>query len=513
MAIEGLSDKVASLCVRRGFIFPNSEPYGQMSGLYDFGPLGVELKRRIEENYWKRFVRGRQDVVGLDGAILASPKVWEASGHVASFNDPLVDCLKCKSRFRADHLVEEELKISVDGLSQSHIAGLMEEHKIDCPKCKGDLTPIRVFNLMFKTQVGPVSDESSIAYLRPETAQLIFVDFKQVQNATRKNLPFGIAQIGKAFRNEISPRNFIFRLREFNQMELEYFVHPKKLNEIELPPYLAEKKAVFVTATEQEKKGKGHSMSFGQALEKKIIGTKIHAYWLAEFFDWLEGIGINKSKLRLRAHTKDELSHYSSETWDVEYEFPWGFKELMGIANRTDFDLREHSTHSGKDLSIFDEATKEKVTPFVIEPSIGLDRLFFTLLLDAYSEGESKEGSTVVLNLSPKVSPVQVSVFPLMKKDGLKEKAYEVFQTLLDHYAAEFDDAGSIGKRYARNDEVGTPYCVTIDYDSLKDSDVTIRERGSGTQIRVKEKDLVKTLGELLAGKLVFKKAGKVIRD
>ncbi len=490
-----LLDKTINLCLRRGLLFPNSDVYGGMAGFFDYGHFGVELKRNIESSWWKNFVQDREDIVGLDGAIITHPQVWKASGHADAFNDPLVDCKKCKSRFRADHLVEEELKISVDGLSLEKLQELIGNHKIDCPKCKGELTTARVFNLMFRTHIGPVEDESSIAYLRPETAQLIFTDFKIVQAASRKPLPFGIAQIGKAFRNEIAPRNFVFRCREFSQMEIEFFIHPAKINEC---PLLSaehrELEAFFFTSEMQEKKLPHEKKKMGNALEQGIIKTQWHAYWIAESLKWFKSLGIRLENLRVRQHVPTELSHYSSETWDLEYNYPWGWKELQGIANRTDFDLKQHAKFSGKDLCYFDAQTNEKVVPFVIEPSTGLDRAFLTVLLDAFEEREGKEGSAIVLHLSPALAPVKVAIFPLMKKDGLAQKAREVFELLRREFACEYDEAGSIGKRYARHDEIGTPVCITVDYETIEEGTakgtVTVRDRDSGKQERVKITDL-----------------------
>jgi glycyl-tRNA synthetase len=496
-------DKIVNLCLRRGLLFPNSDIYGSMAGFFDYGPYGVELKRNIEGSWWKNFVQDRADIVGMDGTIISHPMVWKASGHADAFNDPLVDCKKCKSRFRADHLVEDELKISVDGLSLEALQELINKHKLVCPKCKGELTVVRVFNLMFRTHVGPVEDESSIAYLRPETAQLIFADFKLIQASSRKQLPFGIAQIGKAFRNEIAPRNFVFRCREFSQMEIEFFIHPAKINDCPLlGAQHRELEAFFYTAEMQEKQTQHQKMKIGDALKKGIIKTQWHAYWIAEIVKWFISLGLRPENMRVRQHVPTELSHYSTETWDLEYNYPWGWKELQGIANRTDFDLKQHAKFSGKDLSYFDVATGEKVIPYVIEPSTGVDRAFLTVLLDAFEERKEKEGSAIVLHLSPKIAPVKVAVFPLMKKDGLGEKAREIFESLKKMFATEYDEAGSIGKRYARHDEIGTPYCITVDYETLEEGasrgTVTVRERDSGKQERVP----IETLGAFLAQRL-----------
>jgi glycyl-tRNA synthetase len=505
---QNLSEKVVNLCLRRAFLFPTSEAYGTFAGFFDYGPLGAEMKRALEASWWRRFVRERRDVVGLDGSILTNPKVWKASGHADAFNDPLVECTKCHKRYRADHLVEGALKISVDGLPLERVQELAKKHKVVCPDDKGELTPIKKFNLMFRTFVGATEDENSQAYLRPETAQLIFANFPRLALAARKPLPFGVAQIGKAFRNEISPRNFVFRAREFTQMEIEFFVHPKRLDDCPLFDAVARQKAQLLT---QELQAKGEheksvEMSFGDAVAKKIMGTRWHAYWLAESLRFFTDLGIRAENLRLRQHTKDELSHYSSETWDVEYRYPWGWKELAGIANRSDFDLRQHAKHSGKDLSFLDPATQEKVVPHVIEPSFGLDRAFFTLLLDAFTEKREKDGTRIVLALSPRVAPLKAAVFPLVKKGGLSERASELHREIQARVSGlvAYDEDGSIGRRYARVDEAGCPFAVTVDFQTLEDGTATVRERDSGVQKRVPVKELPALLEDLRAGRKSF---------
>jgi len=507
-------EEVINLCARRGLVFQNSEAYGVFAGFFDYGHYGALLKRRVENAFWKRFVESREDVIALESAILNPASVWKASGHLNSFNDPLVECVKCKTRFRADHLIEQELKINVDGVSHARLQELLNEHKLACPKCKSALSEIKSFNLMFKTSVGAVADETSTAFLRPETAQAMFVNFKTLQLASRKQLPFGIAQVGRGFRNEISPRNFIFRAREFTMMEIEFFVHPEKLDDCPQLENHFNLKANVLTAEEQEKTKtqektklrektarekqekekrekqeteKMEQKTFKELVEEKTIGTKWHAYWLAEFLSWFHELGLKPEKLRLRQHVKDELSHYSRETWDVEYDYPqWGWKELMGVANRGDYDLNAHSKHSGKDFTIFEEETKKRVTPHVIEPSLGSDRLVFTLLINAFEKKIEGGQAKNILKLAPLIAPIQASVFPLVNKDGLPEKAREVFETLREAgFVVEYDEKGSIGKRYARADEIGTPFAVTIDYDSLEKNDVTIRFRDSSAQERV----------------------------
>ncbi len=427
-------DKLVSLCKRRGFIFQSSEIYGGLGGAWDYGPLGVELKSNVKKAWWKAAVQERDDMVGLDASILMNPKVWVASGHVASFADPMVDCKKCQGRFRADELEGDT-----------------------CPTCgaKGQLTEARMFNLLLRTFVGPVEDEASIVYLRPETAQGIFVNFENVLSATRKKLPFGIAQIGKSFRNEVTPRHFIFRTREFEQMEIEYFVRPEEAD-------------------------------------------KAYEYWLQARFNWYLNLGIRKENVRMRAHTPEELAHYATACADVEYRFPMGWLELEGIANRTDFDLRQHSRFSGKELSYFDEEKGEHIVPFVIEPSAGVDRPLLAFLSDAYDEEVVKGEERVLMRLHPALAPVKVAVLPLSRNEKLVPTARRVWELVRPHWMTQYDDAQSIGRRYRRQDEIGTPYCVTVDFETLEDEAVTIRERDSMEQVRVPVAGLVAALRERL---------------
>lgn len=426
-------EKVVNLTKRRGFIFPGSEIYGGVSSIYDYGHYGVLLKNNIKRLWWQDNVLKRDDIVGLDSAVILHPKVWEASGHVSSFTDPLVECKSCHQRFRADHLYEGkfgEVK-TTDG-------------KPRCTFCNGELTEEKKFNLMFKTHIGPVEDSTSAVYLRPETAQGIFVDFKAVIASYGKKLPFGIAQIGKAFRNEITPGNFTFRTREFEQMEIEFFVTP-------------------------------------------ATSEKWYKIWLDERIKWYKKYGIKEDHLRLRQHEKHELSHYSKATFDIEYLFPWGWGELEGIANRTDFDLKQHQKYSGKDLTYFDEENKKSYIPYVIEPSAGADRATLAFLIDAYHE----DGKRVVLNLHPRLSPVKIAVFPLVaNKEELVTYAKKVHEMLKSSFVTAWDDRGNIGKRYYAQDEIGTPWCITVDYDTIKDDTVTVRSRETTKQERVKVADL-----------------------
>ncbi|MGO9876047.1 MAG: glycine--tRNA ligase [Acidimicrobiia bacterium] len=415
-------DRVVNLAKRRGLVFPSSEIYGGFRSTWDYGPLGVLLKRNVKDAWWRSMVQLRDDIVGLDASILMAPKVWEASGHVATFTDPLVDCRNCKERFRADHLPASGA----------------------CPNCgaKDSFTEARHFNLMFKTYVGPVEDDASVAYLRPETAQGIFVNFKNVQTTTRKKPPFGIAQIGKSFRNEITPGNFIFRTREFEQMEMEFFVPPED-------------------------------------------APRWYEYWVAERYRWFIELGIPESSLRIRPHDPDELSHYSAGTSDLEFAYPWGWGELEGIANRADFDLTQHAKFSGEDLTYFDQDAERRYLPHVIEPALGADRAMLAFLLSAYHEEEVKGEKRTVLRLHPRLAPSQVAVLPLSRNEKLAPLTGEIADSLRRQYMIDVDDAGSIGKRYRRQDEVGTPLCVTVDFDSIDDRAVTVRDRDTMEQERV----------------------------
>jgi len=422
-------EKIVSLCKRRGFIFQSSDIYGGFSAVYDYGPLGIELKNNISQLWWKEMTQVHENIVGLDSGILMHPKIWEASGHVGAFNDPLVDCKQCKARYRADEFSEDFASLNWE--------------ETQCPKCgtTGNLTEPRQFNLMFKTHVGPVEETGTEAFLRPETAQGIYVNYLLVQGAMRMKVPFGIAQIGKAFRNEIVARNFIFRTREFEQMEMQYFVKPGTDDEIM-----------------QEWK------------EKRI-----------RFYS--EALGITKSKLRFHEHGENELAHYAKEAWDIEYEFPFGWSEIEGVHNRTDFDLRQHEEFSGKNLTYFDQPNNERFLPYIIETSAGLNRMLLTILADAYWEDE--ENNRVVMKLHPRLAPVKAVICPLVKKDGLPEKAREIMDMLKPHFKMIYDQQGSIGKRYYRQDEAGTPFGITVDHQSTEDNTVTLRHRDTMVQDRV----------------------------
>ncbi len=417
-----IMDKIVSLSKRRGFIFQSSEIYGGINSCYDYGPLGVELKRNIKEAWWHEMVTSRENIEGLDAAILMHPKVWEASGHVEGFTDPMVDCKQCKSRFRADQIDLEK----------------------PCPTCgnRGTFTEARQFNLMFKTHMGPVEEDAAVVFLRPETAQGIYVNYLNVQMTARQKVPFGIAQIGKAFRNEITPGNFIFRTREFEQMEMQFFVKP---------------------GTDEE----------------------WFEYWKEQRIEWHRNLGIRKSKLRFHEHGPDELAHYAAAAFDIEYEFPFGWQELEGVHNRTDFDLRRHAEFSGKDLLYFDQQENTKYRPYIIETSAGCDRTLLTCLVDAFEEQKLENDSRTVLHFSPKIAPIKAGIFPLVKRDGMPEVARKLHDELKMKYRVFYDESGAIGRRYRRMDEVGTPFGITIDSQTLEDNSVTVRERDSMEQTRV----------------------------
>ena len=437
-------EEIVALCKRRGFVFPSSEIYGGLGSTYDYGHYGVLLKNNVKAEWWKAMLQERDDIVALDSAILQHPRVWEASGHLEGFTDPLVQCLgKCKKRWREDHLREDLEKEGKDPNAE-----------LRCPQCDGELSEPRQFNLMFETHVGPVAEDGNTVYLRPETAQGIFINFKNVLGFARKKPPFGIAQVGKSFRNEITPGNFIFRTREFEQMEMEYFVPPAE-------------------------------------------SQQWYEYWCQQRLDWYLGLGMPADQLRLRAHDDDELSHYSSGTSDVEFLFPWGWDELEGIANRGDYDLRQHAAHSGEKLEYFDQAANERYVPHVIEPAAGATRTAMAFLMAAYDEeevareGQGKGDVRTVLRLHPRIAPYKVAVLPLSKKPELQGPANEVLAQLQPHFMCDYDETQAIGRRYRRQDELGTPFCVTVDFETLDDHAVTVRDRDSMAQARVPIADLV----------------------
>jgi len=502
MVEELTIEDMATFCKAKGFVFPSSEIYGGYAGFFDYGPLGAELKNNLKQHWWKTFVQKREDVVGIDGSIITNPKVWIASGHVECFEDIMLECSKCKHRVRGDHLIEDQLKIVADGLSKEDINKLVQENNIKCPTCKGDLEEGRQFNLMFETNVGPVQSDTSKSYLRPETAQVIFADFKLVTDTSRLKLPFGIAQMGRAFRNEISPRDFLFRCREFEQMEIEYFINPEKADDCPYMDEVNDHKLFIYSSDMQEKKQKEKMMTIKDALKKKMIQTKWHAYWLALSHKWFISLGATADKFRIRQHLPTEKSHYATDTWDLEYKFPFGWKELQGMANRTDFDLQQHMKHSKKDMGLYDEETKKKIVPHVVaEPSQGVDRAFLVFMFDSFVD-DKKRGNKV-LKLSTKLAPIKFTICPLIKK--LSEKAREVYKILNEDHNCFYDESGSIGRRYARQDEIGTPYCITIDFETIeKDDAVTIRNRDTTEQKRIKLDKLQEICWKLMNNKISF---------
>jgi len=426
---ETLMDKIVSLCKRRGFIYPSSDIYGGLASCYDYGPLGADLKKNIKDFWWKWMIHKHENIVGLDASILMASRIWEASGHVESFTDPLVDCKKCKHRFREDLLQDPHT----------------------CPDCGGELTPPRQFNLMFKTFMGSVEDAANVVYLRPETAQGIYVNFLNVLNSTRLKIPFGIAQIGKAFRNEITTENFTFRTREFEQMEMQYFVKP------------------------------GSDSGW---FEK----------WKTDRMEYYVKLGIQPEKLRFHQHGEDELAHYAAQAFDIQYEFPFGWKELEGIHNRTDFDLKQHQTYSGRDLTYFDDESRERYIPYIVETSAGCDRTLLTVLVDAYEEQQLEKDRRTVLHFNPVLAPIKAGIFPLVKKDGMPEIARRIYDDLGSFFPVFYDEGGAVGRRYRRQDEIGTPYCITVDTETTQNQSVTIRDRDTMKQERVQSADLFKVL-------------------
>jgi glycyl-tRNA synthetase len=460
MARTVTMDKIVAFCKRRGFVYQSSEIYGGIRSSYDYGPLGVEMKRNIKEEWWRRMVHMREDMVGLDSAIIMHPRVWEASGHTETFNDMLVESRTSKRRYRADHLIEAATGIDAEGLSPEELTRIIQEDdRVNDPVDGGrDFAPVRPFNLMFETYMGPVKTPENLAYLRPETAQGIFVNFKNILQTSRVKVPFGIAQQGKSFRNEITPGNFIFRTREFEQMEMEFFVEP---------------------GTDEE----------------------WHEYWIEERFDWYLDLGLKEENLRRYEHPKEKLSHYSKRTVDIEYDYASvGWSELEGIANRTDFDLKQHAEFSGENLEYFEQATNNRYVPYVIEPAVGPDRIMLAFLNDAYTEEEVNGEARTVLKLHPRIAPTKAAVFPLSKKEPVSTIARELYDDLKGDYRLFYDDSGSIGRRYRRQDEAGTPFCVTVDFDTIEDKKVTIRDRDTLKQERVPIEAVRDRLKALISG-------------
>jgi len=472
-------EELANFSKSKGFVFRSGDLYGGFSGFWDFGPVGVELKNNLKKEWWKEHVYGREEVVGIDGSIITNPKVWEASGHVQNFVDVAVVCKKCGNKSKVDKHELETAK---------------------CEKCGGEFESRGEFNPMFTTTVGAVKEDSTTAYLRPETAQLIFSNFKQTQEVSRLKLPLGIAQIGKAFRNEVAPRDFLFRVREMEQMELEYFIDPE---EKESCPYIREVENMELNVLSEDMQKNSDSddnsskeMTVREILDKGLIKLPWHAYWLAKGVKWFLDLGASPENFRIRQHLSEELSHYATDTWDIEYKFPFGWKELEGIADRGTYDLEQHEMFSKKDMKIFDDKKQKKILPMVVaEPSLGLERAFLVFLFDSLYKNQKGEN---VLKISPRLSPVKASVFPIVKRPEFQEMAEKIVGDLRKEWNVKYDKSGSIGKRYARNDEIGTPFCITVDDKSLEAEDVTIRDRDTAKQIRVKIKDLKNTLRDLI---------------
>ena len=481
-------EDIAAFCKRKGFVYPSSEIYGGLSGFWDFGPLGVELFNNIKKEWWNFFVQSKDNMFGIEASIISNPKVWKASGHVANFSDIAVVCKKCKFKTKIDK---------------------SELGKVKCEKCKGEYINKGDFNLMFTTQVGPVSEESIKAYLRPETAQGMFTNFKIVTETARAKLPFGIAQIGKCFRNEIAPRDFLFRSREFHIGEFEFFINPSEMKCPLLDKAHSNIKLRLLNAETQEK---GKTDLKETTMEKILKEKRLdewHAYWLAEQIFFLKSLGVDMEKTRAREHVKTELSHYSSATFDLEYEFPFGVQEVTGNANRGQFDLTQHAKESSQKLDYFDEASKSRIIPRVIEPTFGMERLFLMVLTDAYQFDAKR--NNIVLKIHPKLSPIKAAVFPIVNQPEYEKMSKDIVSDLKKDFNTIYDGSGSIGRRYARNDEAGTPFCITIDEDSPKKKDVTIRDRDTTKQIRVKIADLKNVLRQLINKEIAFEKAGKVV--
>jgi len=482
-------DELTSFCKRKGFIFKSSEIYGGMSGFWDYGPLGVELVNNVRREWWKFFVQEKENMTGIEASVICHPKTWKASGHIANFSDVSVRCKKCKKFSKVDKAELEKAK---------------------CGFCQGELdkSSAKDLNLMLKTQIGPIEEESIVSYLRPETAQGMFMDFRLVQETSRKQLPFGIAQIGRCFRNEIAPRDFLFRCREFQIGEFEFFIHPEeKKCELLEDIHLNLKLKLLDAETQEAGKETLKETTIGKMLKEKRM-DEWHAYWLAEQLLWFKKMGLLDG-IKVREHMKSELSHYSSATFDMDYEYPFGSREIAGNANRGQYDLNQHIKESGEKLDLFDEKTKKRVVPKVIEPTFGIERVFLALLCNAYKYDKSREN--IVLKLPKFLSPIKAAIFPLINDEKMIKMAREVFSQLKSEFNVQYDASGSVGRRYSRNDEQGTPYCITVDDESLKSKDVTVRDRDSTKQVRIKISELGEKIGKLISGELDFEKAGKLV--
>jgi glycyl-tRNA synthetase len=485
-------EDIAIFCKKKGFVFPSSEIYGGLAGFFDLGPLGVELMNNLKADWWTYFVKKQPDIVGIDASIISHPRIWKASGHLENFLDLALICSKCKHRVRADQFIEEQTKQVVGGMDDKVINKIVKDKKLKCPICKGTFLKVKDFNLLFKTTVGAEEEKAEVTYLRGETAQGMFTDFKLITETARLKPPFGIAQIGKCFRNEISPREFLFRSREFTIAELEFFIHPQKDKCPELVSHHDLQITLLDARTQEQGKLTKNKTTIRKMVEDKLL-SEWHAFWLAEQILWFRSIGLPADKISVREHMERELSHYSSSTFDMDYEYPFGSKEIAGIADRGSFDLTQHSMESGEKLELYDEGTKARFIPKVIEPTFGMERAFLALLVSAYHN--DKQSGNIVLRLPPRLSPIKIGVFPLVNK--LKDSAYKIYMELLSHFPCFYDKSGSIGRRYARADEIGIPFCVTVDFDTDKDQTATIRDRNTTKQIRVKIEDLPTTLQDL----------------
>ena len=490
LTIEGM----ATFCKSKGFVYPSGEIYGGFAGFWDFGALGVELFNNIKANWWKHFVQNKENMIGMDASIITNPRVWKASGHLENFGDLVLACSKCNSKLRADHFIEGKLNKNAEGKSADEINKIIKDNKLTCPDCKGNFKNLKNFNLLFSTSVGAEEGKGSIAYLRGETAQGMFTNFKLITETTRQKIPFGIAQVGKCFRNEIAPRDFMFRSREFTIAEFEFFIHPdeEKCDELTKEHLKLKVNLLDSKAQEKEKKESKEATIESMIKEKKL--GEWHAYWLAEQMMWFYSIGLKKEDLKIREHANEELSHYSSATFDIDYQYSFGSKEIAGNANRGQYDLTQHIKESKEKLELFDEESKQKIIPKVIEPTFGMERIFLAIMGDAYNN--DKKRGNIVLKLHPDLAPVKVGVFPLVNK--LDSQAKKIYDSLKGDFNCIYDIKGSIGRRYSRQDEIGTPICITFDFQSKDDSTVTLRDRNSTQQIRVKINKLKEELNKII---------------
>ncbi|MFH0808511.1 MAG: glycine--tRNA ligase [archaeon] len=501
MAEKLTMEELTSFCKRKGIIFPAAEIYGGLSGFFDVAPFGVNLQNNIKDIYRKELINKREDMVEQDGSIITNKKIWEASGHLASFGDLMLTTTKTKTKLRADHFIEDELKIPADGMNAKEIQALIDKHKLTY---KGEgFEEINQFNQLFPVNIGVDENKDSVAYLRGETCQSIFPNFRLIVDVCRKKLPFGIMQIGKAFRNEIAPRDFLFRCREFEQLEIEYFFNPKSKFDKLTEEHLNTKFQYLSAEAQDNDSDEMKEVTIKELIESKSM-SDIHGYWMATMLNLAQKeMGLSYKNVRVRQHVKKELSHYSAGTFDIDYNYPHGFKEMLGMANRTDFDLKQHQSHSGSKLEYFDDVTGEKFLPHVIEPSFGIGRHLLAVLCEAYTD--DKERGNVVLKLPKKLAPIKASVFPLLNKEEFQTLAREIYKNLIENdIISSFDKSGSIGKRYARADEIGTPYCITIDHDSLESGIVTIRDRDTTEQIKIHKDKLSETIRNLINDKIEF---------